>query len=363
MSQECALFSSLSNISSKQAPAPSCQVELPPDQSEEYTSADFATSPANLEVDESGNVQLEKRGVTSHEYQGNLWTSQTVFKFSIAAKLRGLSIGDRADELEKCHTQITYARCKGCTKVRKFLNRCDRFYCPECQPRLSRERKESIEWWTKSIPQPKHVVLTIRNTDTLERSHVKEIKSAFSRLRRTRFCHNWNGGFYSVECTNEGRGWHLHIHALVDARYIDCRELAIQWEKATRGQGNIVKVKDCRNKSYLQEVTKYAVKGSDLAKWSPLDILKFINAFEGTRQFGVFGSLYRKRTEWKEWIESLRDKKSRCECGCNDFSFHSEREWEVIQAVLIPVVSVIPPPRTQHLEFSFATELTPKWHK
>jgi hypothetical protein len=105
------------------------------------------------------------------------------------------------------------------------------------------------------------------------------------------------------------------------------------------------------------------VKGSDLAKWSPLDILKFINAFEGTRQFGVFGSLYRKRTEWKEWIESLRDKKSRCECGCNDFSFHSEREWEVIQAVLIPVVSVIPPPRTQHLEFSFATELTPKWHK
>lgn len=363
MSLESALFSSLPCSSTEHPTQEPSQAFPSPDQNEEYFHQDFATSPTGLEVDDSGNVQLEKRGLTSHDYQGNLWTSQTVFKYSIAAKLRSLSLGERANELEACHSQITYARCKGCSKVRKFLNRCDRFYCPECQPRLSRERKESIEWWVKRVNQPKHVVLTIRNTDTLGNSDVKEIKSAFTRLRRTRFCRNWNGGFYSLECTNEGKGWHLHIHALVDARYIDCRELALEWNKATRGNGNIVKVKDCRNKSYLQEVTKYAVKGCDLAKWKPMDILSFINAFEGTRQFGVFGSLYGKRTEWKEWIQSIREKKSRCTCGCNDFTFHSEREWEVIQAVLIPVVSVIPPPQPKHLEFSFTNDLNQKWHK
>lgn len=208
------------------------------------------------------------------------------------------------------------------------------------------------------MQQPKHVVLTIRNTDTISKAHVQFIKKAFSKLRRTKFARNWSGGFYSLEVTNEGRGWHLHIHALVDARYIDARRLAEEWEKATKGAGYIVKVKDCRNRSYLQEVTKYAVKGNQLSEWSPDDILAFILAFEGVRQFGVFGSLYAKRTEWKEWLEQLQGAKGVCKCGCNSVRFFTEPAWEEHVAQLVPNARPIPPPPQIHPEFGFARQLS-----
>jgi hypothetical protein len=332
---------------------------------------DHLDSLQNLRKDEESeaqHIQLEKRGVSSHrevpakgqkqdQLQGNFWTSQTVFKFSIAAKLRTIGMTEIADDLEKCHSEITYAKCTSCSRVSKFLNRCDRFYCPECQPRLSRERKEAVEWWTKEVVQPKHVVLTVRNTDTLQKSDVQELKKAFSRLRRTKFARNWTGGFYSLEVTNEGRGWHLHIHALVDAKWIDARALAIEWNKATRGNGQIVKVKDCRNKSYLQEVTKYAVKGNDLAKWEALDIKTFIDAFSGVKSFGVFGSLYGKRTEFREWIDSLKETRTICSCGCNTVNFFDERSWEVLEAQLTPQTAPPPPKIPKNPEFDFVSVL------
>lgn len=331
----------------------------------ELSTVDFAQNICGDEELPGQKVQLERRGITSHpydtnkehkqdEYQANFWSSQTIFKFAIAAKLREAGEPHLAADLEHCHSELTYAKCNGCGSVSKFLNRCDRFYCPECTPRLSMERKRSVEWWTKEVVQPKHVVLTVRNFDNLTQQKVKWIKACFSKLRRTKFAHGWQGGFYSLEVTNEGKGWHLHIHALVDARWIDARELSITWNRVTKGEGNIVKVKDCRSKSYLQEVTKYAVKGSDLSKWTGFDIVTFIQAFSGVRTFGVFGSLYGKRTAFREWIKSLRDQKPLCKCGCNQISYYSSVDWELHCPLLPAVTSGVPPPKIHHPEFEFA---------
>lgn len=307
---------------------------------------------------EAGFIQLETRGVSSHDLQGQLWSSQSVFKHSIVAKLREVRRSDLWTKLDECHSRTTYVQCDDCRGVSKFQNRCDLFYCPECQPKLARERKESVEWWTREIGQPKHVVLTLRNIPTLTKGHVQEVKKMFGRLRRTKFARGWKGGFYSLECTNESKGWHLHIHALIDCKWVDARLLSAEWEKATRGMGYIVKVKDCRNKSYLQEVTKYAVKGSDLSKWSPSEIAMFVDAFKGVRSFGVFGALHGKRTEWKLWIESLKEQKAKCKCGCNNVRFFSEHEWLLTEISSSPGITSIPPPKVNHLEFSFIGQLS-----
>lgn len=316
-------------------------------------------------------LELETRGITSHASQPlttrpeapgqrEFWHSQTAHKFSIAAKLRAAGRQDIASALEYCHSTFTVALCPECGKTSKFPNRCDRHYCPECQPRLAHERRDSIEWWTKEVKQPKHVVLTLKNIPTLTKPHVQEAKAMLANLRRRAFTtklnhwweHNatghrepiktwrpqtethhtvssypWLGGFYSMEVTNEGRGWHIHFHLLVDCRYIDAAELARQWAKSTRGFGYIVKVMDARDKSYLHELTKYTVKGSQLAEWQPADIVSFIEAFDGVRTFGVFGSLYGKRTEFAEWLEQMRDHKPQCDCGCAQLRYFSEAEW------------------------------------
>jgi len=178
----------------------------------------------------------------------------------------------------------------------------------------------------------------------LTKAHVQQVKRWFRALRRTKFAKNWIGGFYSLEVTNEGKGWHLHVHALVDAFWIDSFALSGHWQKVTNGMGRIVKVKDARDKQYLAEVTKYAVKGSQLAAWTPEQIKTFIDAFTGVRTFGVFGSLYGKRTEWKAWIATLADHGRTCDCGCKDFRYYTETEWLLLDLQPTIETRALPPP-------------------
>lgn len=306
------------------------------------------------------SLKLETTGITRQTQAGKLmygelWKGATIHKFSVAAKLKDAGMREEAEVLEDCHSRLIYAQCDSCRAVKVFRNRCDRFYCPECQPKLAKRRAASVAWWTVEVGQPKHVVLTVQNVMTLNRGHVDELKKWFTRLRHRKFCRNWRGGFYSVEVTNEGHGWHLHLHVLVDARWIDAGELARQWAAVTRNFGKIVKVKDCRKADYLAEVTKYAVKGSELAGWTPGQISDFIRAFDGCRTFGVFGSLYGKRTEFAEWLKSIRDHKPKCDCGCQSLHFYSEAEW--LERDFKPNVDSPdrPAPPVQHPEFSFAS--------
>lgn len=291
---------------------------------------------ARLAVEES--VLLDRRGITSQTgsfsargpqklAQADIWKSSTIHKNSVSAKLRQVGMAAEADKLELCHSYYTVCECSGCGAIRKFPNRCDLFFCPECAHHLAAERKRQIEWWLPSVKQPKHVVLTVKNIFDLSSPHVAELKRWFSQLRRRKFARNWKGGFYTIEITNEKKGWHLHIHALIDARWISQPELSEQWRSITRGCGHIVHVRDCRGTQFLSEVSKYIVKGSSIAKWTPAQIQTFVHAFEGKRTFGVFGSLYGQRTEFAEYIALLKQGHKQCDCGCHQFNYYSEVDW------------------------------------
>jgi hypothetical protein len=239
---------------------------------------------------------------------------------------------EHADQLDDCHSRETVSLCLGCGKPTIFSNRCDRFYCPACQPRLTRERITRIAWWVCEINQPKHIVLTVRNIKEMTRGHVQEFKKWILALRRSKFARSWKGGLYSVEVTNEGKGWHLHAHLLVDVRYVAHASLKTEWLRVTRGAGKIVWINDARSVSYLKEVTKYCVKGSQLAAWSPDKVRQFINSFSGVRTFGVFGSLYNARPQFAKHLEEVTAEQRTCECGSCNFKFFSPKEWELWQA-------------------------------
>lgn len=306
-------------------------------------------------------IQLETRGTTEYVHvtpeaaptkpaQVEFWSHHTTHKNSIAAKLRTAGRLDLAEKLEHCHSEYTVTVCNDCGRVGRFPNRCDCFYCPECQPRLAHDRHDAIAWWAARCPQPKHVVLTLRNQPDITREHIDQVKHWFKCLRARRFADNWTGGFWSLEVTNEGRGWHIHIHALVDAVWIDAGELARQWDSVTNHNGHIVKVKDCRSADYLHEVTKYAIKGTQMATWTPADIRHCIEALDGVRTFGVFGELYGKRTEFSEWLKEIRDHKPLCECGSCSIRYYTEPEYLLFNSALTPASKPRPPsPDAQQL--------------
>jgi len=317
-------------------------------------------SPSDPPRIDSLPLQLESRGTTQQIHQTLLWAKCTIHKNTVAAKLRAVLMLDEAAKLEACHSRYTFAVCAGCHRVNKFPNRCDLFYCPECQPRRSEDRKKAVEWWCNEIGQPKHVVLTVKNVPNLSKGHLHQLMNWFTRLRRRVFCKNWRGGFYSIEVTNEGRGWHLHLHCLVDAGWIDAVQLSAEWQSVTNGMGRIVKVKDARGKHYLAEVTKYCVKGVQLASWSPAEIKTFVEAFDGKKTFGVFGSLYGARTRFKEWWRQIRDVKPICECGCSQARYYSEAEFLESDLVCTDNSAEIPPPKPiAHPEFSQILRMLP----
>jgi hypothetical protein len=257
-------------------------------------------------------LKLETGGITQ---QRTFWRDHIIWSESIVAKLHEAHRPDLYEPLAACHTQESIAECCQCGRIRRFYNRCELNYCPLCQPRLARERSDTVQWWTQLIDQPKHVILTVRNSDRLTKQYVLWFKHCWSRLRRSNFTSAWRGGFYSLEITNEGQGWHLHLHALINARWIDAKELATRWAKIVGQDFAIVKVKDVRKQDYLRETTKYTVKGSQLASWKPLEIAAYIDAFNGVRTFGVFGKLYSQRTEWRKYLDQVQGVKPTCECG------------------------------------------------
>ena len=326
-----------------------------------FSEADSATLVWNPDTPPHGRVTadeailLESRGVTSQTgvlharrlgapQQAEIWRSSTIHKNSVSAKLRAVGMLEEAAKLELCHSYYTVCVCSGCNTVRKFPNRCDLFFCPECAHSLSRERKRQVEWWLPSLHQPKHVVLTVKNIPDLSAAHLGQLKNWFARLRRRKICSNWVGGFYSLEVTNEGKGWHLHLHILVEAKWIDKAQLSAEWNSVTNGFGRIVHVRDCRGTDFLQEVSKYIVKGPQLAAWPAEQIKTFVQAFSHKRTFGVFGSLYAKRTQFAEFIAQLKQGHKQCDCGCSIFRYYTESEWEISQLKPDPVQRQRPPP-------------------
>jgi hypothetical protein len=205
------------------------------------------------------------------------------------------------------------------------------------------------------MQQPKHVVLTLKNFSRLNKKQVQWAKECFARLRRRRFARNWEGGFYNWEVTNEGKGFHLHLHALIESRYIDRQILEDEWRKVTRGYGYIVRVYDARRHDYLKEVTKYAVKGNQLAAWSGREIASFIDAFTGVRTFGVFGSLYAKRTEFREWIKQQQQHALKCSCGCTEFWYQSDAQYQLSDTMPMSEGATNAPPSVSVLQLNFAS--------
>lgn len=256
--------------------------------------------------------------------QLDLLEPEQIWKRSLLAKVEGLIPWQVYEHLSKCGEEELYATCKGCGRWETFHYRCSLKFCPLCNWRIARERAKILQLWSLQIKQPKHLVLTMRNFPVLTRKKIREFGRAIGKLRRNKIWKTVKGGCVSTEITNEQKGWHLHAHLLIDVRWLDMSELAIQWGALIGQQFGIVKILDVRGNSYLGEVTKYVVKGSELARWNAYQIAEFIRAIKGVRFFATFGTLFSLRRQLAAQIHALKPERKPCECGCKDFIYESE---------------------------------------
>jgi hypothetical protein len=269
-----------------------------------------------------------------------------MWRDSIVAKLRQTNRSDLADPLQACHQERSVRVCTGCKSTRIFWNRCELKHCPICAARLARERRAIVELWSHQITQPKHVVLTCLNPDWFTKDHLQWFKRQFRKLLNRKICRDWKGGFYSVETTWKENGPHVHMHILTNAKWINLSQLKMEWGELMGQHYAICDVKDARGESYLKEVCKYVVKGSEMAAWTGSKIAAYLDGIAGVRMFGVFGSLYKQRREMREFLDDLQSLRNVCTCGCRVWEVHDAHCWEIVHGTAPPFEADIPPPRS-----------------
>ena len=334
---------------------------------------DVSIAGARFDRSQLGDVAAEHhRKPTTGVRQKRFTFDAPVIRDTLVKKLRSVGEEEYADGIDNCHRRKVYKQCSGCKVTKTFYNRCERFYCPICAGRLARDRRETVEWWSTVVSQPKHVVLTVLSVPVLSKDFVRKLKDDFRKLRSMKWAKEgefiqrataitpaepnaepmpgkhrrrkrlspwkgralghkttkWRGGFGSIDVTHNAKGWHVHLHVIVDADFIDVRKLDEEWAKLRGQQFSIVRVYDVRGKQYTNEVTKYVSDGVQMGNWPAEKLAEFCRALTEERLFFVFGALYKQRAEWTAFKETIHEDRDVCECGCTQFKFLDENEWE-----------------------------------
>lgn len=214
-------------------------------------------------------------------------------------------------------------------------------WCPACAPRLAFDRVQKYGPVVNDFAAPLFVTFTTQNFDARSKktTGMREVVRAFKRLRAQRW---WKrsvlGGVAAFEMTRRRKGWHPHVHALLDSRWFAvtvpappvgtpadkyrarattaCREIAEQWTLALGGRPGSVKVRKVRVRDgetvadSLKEVMKYSVTAESLdAITGKLSLL--LDELALTRNLVAFGSAYRHPALQK----AARDARPCEECG------------------------------------------------
>ncbi len=209
------------------------------------------------------------------------------------------------------------------------------------------------------MERPKHLVLTFKNVEVLTKSYIKKCKEVYNKFRRLKLFSKVVGGFYALEVTWSEKGWHLHIHTMIDSGFIAQDVISSAWYYLTNGESYVTWIESA-SKGKLKEklpkyVAAYTFKGNEPWVWPDEILHQFVIAFEGVRTFGTFGSFFKRREELKKFLADIREVRSACDCGCREFRYFSELEW------FMETELALPPPakkKAPDLQTSFELEFT-----
>jgi len=180
-------------------------------------------------------------------------------------------------------------RCSGCGAIITVPVYCGDRFCPLC----SQSRRCRIEYRLNHLIKNrsvssgyglKHLTLTIPNRPDAGAA-ASEILAAFRRLRQRKQWKSYvSGGAFVLEITGRPLDWHVHIHAIIDARFFPWEHLHALWQKVSSGRGLYIQ------RIPAAQVVRYLLKYITKTAVSDAHRTELAAAFRGKRMFQPFGS-------------------------------------------------------------------------
>jgi hypothetical protein len=183
-------------------------------------------------------------------------------------------------KLFKCG--VKWSRCGSCRKDHFDPRKCGSRLCPFDARRLARERVDLYMDLVQRMKSPRFLTFTrplVAYTESL-RDALGELRRAFGRLCRAKVFGTVRGGVYAIEIVLRPGGFHVHMHVLLDALWIENRSeegrpLEAAWKRCLEREGVAMgerrAVVDVRkaDRQTIKEVLKYTVKGAKAKKDEP----------------------------------------------------------------------------------------------
>lgn len=138
------------------------------------------------------------------------------------------------------------------------------------------------------------VTLTLKHSLTPLKDQLDRLLASFNRLRERRWWEDRvKGGaaFIEIKVGERSGLWHPHLHLVVDASWLDQRELSQEWLKVT-GDSSIVDVRLVKDFGHVAHyVAKYVAKAASHEVFaSPAMLDEMITALKGRRLCTTFGA-------------------------------------------------------------------------
>lgn len=214
--------------------------------------------------------------------------------------------GGRLDPpVSSSHAWRTFA-CAYCGSTLKVWVSCGDRLCPHCRRQVARKAWLRYRDLVRGLNRPKLLTLTLKNRPSLSKSDIDRLRNCFTKLRRRKLFRSvCNGGIYSIEVTNIGNGWHLHMHCLIDAKFIPVSWIARTWKQITGDSWIIDLVPVRRNSWALNYVLSYVNKPPKVDGYEHA----YRTIFAGVRLVHTWGSFYNHQPE--------RESPKCPNCGCD----------------------------------------------
>lgn len=224
--------------------------------------------------------------------------SRDAFRQALVHSLKACGRPGEAEAVGACGQQFKTGKCQDCGAYPAFPTSCKHRLCADCAARRGALLISEHESLLKALRYPKMLTLTFLPIEHLDRAFIRWARKCFTRLRHRKIFAGCWGGIYSFEATyTKGKGWHLHLHAVLGSKYIPEAALSREWEKITGAWDVwISAIKGDDKWSAVQEVVKYPAKAATFLD-NPSLVNEFLNATEGVSLAYGFGAMYRVKTK------------------------------------------------------------------
>lgn len=177
--------------------------------------------------------------------------------------------------------------CSHCGHPLRVQLSCGDRTCPVCRKKWFGYHYGALKKYVAKWDRVYFLTLTLKNIPdgNLYRADVERLRILFTALRK-KLKGAIDAGWYVIQMTNDGNGWHLHLHAIYRGSFVPSQKLSRLWLEITKDSYIV----DIRTADRWQAALRYVL--SDFLQ-SPrirdCDREEYNSIFKGSRLVQGFG--------------------------------------------------------------------------